>query len=140
MELARDIDGSMPTYVARRIERVLKDKSPKNPRDARVLVLGVTYKPDVADLRESRALDVIERLEAEGIGVSYHDPFHESIGIGDRTLKSVDLEEAVPQHDLVAILTHHSSYDWISIASAAQLVFDARGVTRGIDDPKITRL
>ena len=140
VELARDIDGSMPTYVARRIERVLKDKSPKNPRDARVLVLGVTYKPDVADLRESRALDVIERLEAEGIRVSYHDPFHNSIRLGDRTLKSVELDEAVPEHDLVAILTHHSSYDWAAIAAAARLVFDARGVTRETDDPKITRL
>lgn len=140
VELARDIDASMPTYVARRIEGVLKDKAGKNPRGAKVLALGVTYKPDIADLRESRALDVIERLCEEGIDVSFHDPFHDVIQVGERTLKAVDLEEGLRDNDLVAVLTHHSSYDWDAVVDGAQLVFDARGVTKGMSASNVVRL
>ncbi len=139
VELAREIDDSMPTYVAKRISRALLQGG-LLLKGAKILVLGVTYKPDVADIRESRALDVMERLITEGAEVAFHDPFQERVRVRDQQLERVELDAAIGEADLVAILTHHSSYDWHAIAARASLVFDARGVTRGIPGDNITRL
>ncbi len=139
VELAREIDELMPTYVARRIvDRLATAGVP--PTSAKVFALGVTYKPDVADTRESRALEVLVRLIELGVDVSWHDPFHDVLILRNEVVRRTEVEAGVRQSDLVAVLTHHSSYDWRDIVSQANLVFDARGVTVGMIDPKITRL
>jgi nucleotide sugar dehydrogenase len=139
VELAREVDESMPTYVTKRIARALLEAG-LLLRGSSILVLGVTYKPDVADIRESRAFEVMRLLIEAGANVKYHDPFQEEITVGGKTLRSEELDGAVEAADLVCILTHHSVYDWKDIVARATLVFDARGVTRELDDPKIVRL
>ena len=135
VELAREVDDAMPRYVARRIVEALG-----RPADgARVLALGVTYKPDVADVRESRAPQVLTELAQAGVEVSFHDPFVTDIQLGTDSLSRTSLD-LIDEVDLVAILTHHSSYDWNDVVGRAARVFDARGVTQGLDDPKIVRL
>ena len=138
-ELAREIDDAMPRYVAGRIVDALRGHGIPI-RGASVLCLGVTYKKDVADLRASRPIDVIAELERSEVKVSYHDPFHDSIQVGDSAKAVTPLDQGLDDADLTAILTDHSDYDVRSIVERSTLVFDARGVTRGIRDPKITRL
>lgn len=139
VELAREVDESMPTYVSRRIGQVLL-RSGTPLKDSKILVLGVAYKPDVADIRESRALDVIQKLDEAGAEVWFHDPLVETIELGGSERKRVDLDERIGTADMVVILTHHSAYDWEHIVKQSALLFDARGATVGIEDPKIHRL
>jgi len=135
VELAREVDDAMPRYVARRIIESLG----RDPKGARVLALGVTYKPDVADVRESRAPQVLAQLQREGVEIAYHDPYCATLSVDGRTIERADLAE-VPRADLVAILTHHSVYDWNDVVATSKRVFDARGVTQGMADDKIERL
>jgi UDP-N-acetyl-D-glucosamine dehydrogenase len=139
VELAREVDDAMPTYVIRRMAEVLEGAG-KLVRGSRVLVLGVTYKPDVNDIRESRALEVCRLLVEEGSHLSFHDPFVPDISIAQETYQRVDLEQGLKEADLVAVLTHHSAYDWHDVIARSSLVFDARGVTLGSSDPKVHRL
>ena len=108
---------------------------------ARVLVLGVAYKKDIDDLRESPALTIIELLQKDGAQVSYHDPYFPSIGKGrkyDLQLKCAELSN-LGQYDCVVIVTDHSDYDFARIVEEAQLVVDTRNATRGIASSKIVR-
>lgn len=139
VELAREVDTSMPTYIAKRIGEALIARDVL-ASGANVLALGVTYKPDVGDVRESRAIDVLRELKKMGVNVSYNDPFVAEVDLDGTTLSCAELEPAIEEADLVAILTHHSAYAWHDIVSGAKAVFDARGVTRGIDSPNISRL
>jgi len=139
VELAREVDESMPTYVTRRIEEVLHNAS-KSPSDAKVLLLGVTYKPDVSDTRESRALEVFRLLTEVGAEVWFHDPYVSEVTVGGNIHRGKELNESLEEADLVAVLTHHSSYDWHDVVARSRLIFDARGVTMGMPDPKIHRL
>lgn len=139
VELAREVDVSMPKYVARRIcQTLLDDGIPVE--GARVMLLGLTYKPDVDDIRESRALEVFAELQQSGAEVSFHDPFRQEVIVDGISRTGVELVQGLEQADLVAILTHHSSYDWEDIVPRAARVFDARGVTRGIKAPHVKRL
>ncbi|MHB1319872.1 MAG: UDP binding domain-containing protein, partial [Anaerolineae bacterium] len=98
-----------------------------------VLVLGVAYKPDVADLRESPALTIIELLQERGAVVSYHDPYVPRVPLATgETLEGLAslAREDLALADCVLVHTAHSSYDWLSIARTARLVFDTRGVIR----------
>lgn len=132
IELADVVNTDMPRYVVRRVQDALNDVE-KPLRGSLVLVLGVAYKPDVADLRESPALTVIELLQERGAVVRYHDPHvpHLALATGE-TLEGLEslTDEDVALADCVLVHTAHSSFDWSFIASKAQLIFDTRGVIR----------
>jgi UDP-N-acetyl-D-glucosamine dehydrogenase len=106
---------------------------------AKVLVLGVAYKKDIDDLRESPALTIIELLQKDGAQVSYNDPYFPFIGKGrkyDLQMKRSELKD-LGQYDCVLIVTDHSDYDYKQIVQEAQLVVDTRNATRGIKNAKI---
>ena len=103
------------------------------------MVLGVAYKKDIDDLRESPALTIIELLQKEGAHVSYNDPYIPFVGKGrkyDLQMKSEALER-LQQYDCVVIVTDHSAYDYAKIVEEAQLVVDTRNATKGIQSPKV---
>ena len=104
-----------------------------------MLVLGVAYKKDIDDLRESPALTIIELLQKEGAQVSFNDPYFPFIGKGrkyDLQMKCSSLDN-LKQYDCVLIVTDHSDYDYPRIVEESQLVVDTRNATRGIHSPKI---
>ena len=108
---------------------------------AKVLVLGVAYKKDVDDLRESPALTIIELLRRRGAEVAYNDPYFPRVGRGrhyDLNLDSAPLSD-VGGYDCVMIVTDHSAYDYAGLVRDAQLVIDTRNATRGIESDKIVR-
>jgi UDP-N-acetyl-D-glucosamine dehydrogenase len=108
---------------------------------ARVLILGVAYKKDIDDLRESPALTIIELLQKEGAQVSYHDPYFPFVGKGrkyDLQMKCAELTN-LAQYDCVVIVTDHSDYDYPQIVQESQLVVDTRNATKGIESGKIVR-
>ena len=126
VETAQDINAGMPGYVADRIIEALNDRG-LSVKGARVLALGVTYKPDVGDVRESAALEVLAKLARRGAVVRFHDPFVERITEHGLQLKRSALNDAVVRDaDLVAVLTPHASYDFERVLDRAKLVFDAR--------------
>lgn len=142
IELASEINTGMPRHVVGKIQDALNDNG-KPIKGSRILVLGAAYKPDIDDLRESPALDVIGLLKQKGALVSYHDPFIPSLHHEGWKMESVpNLLEAVRQSNCVVIVTNHSQYDYLSILEAAPLIVDTRnalGVAqRG--NPKIIRL
>ncbi|MFQ5877234.1 MAG: nucleotide sugar dehydrogenase [Acidobacteriota bacterium] len=143
IELAAEINGNMPHYVVTKVVDALNDRS-KSVRDAKVLVLGVAYKKDVGDVRESPALDVIKLLADRGALIRYHDPFVGEITLdGGQVYRSVALDEsALREADLVLIVTDHSSYDYETIVAHAACVLDTRNATRNVrsNREKIRRL
>jgi UDP-N-acetyl-D-glucosamine dehydrogenase len=140
VEHANEVNNRMPAYVVDRIGDALNDAG-KPVRGSRVLAIGVTYKPDVDDRRGSPSVAVIERLAAKGANIAFHDPLVSHLDVAGEMLTSMPLtEEIVRAQDCVAILTAHRSVDYAWIASVASLVFDARGVTMGLDSPNLERL
>jgi len=125
LEEAQAVNDGMPGHIADRVGAILEG-SGMPLSEARLLVLGVAYKPDVGDARESPALRVIELLNDRGASVEFHDPLIDAVEVGDGQLERSDLSEAVARADLVVLLTPHSAYDLKSIATAARVVFDAR--------------
>ena len=129
IELADDVNRSMPEYVVSRVSMALNDRR-RALNGSKVLVLGVAYKRDIDDLRESPSLDVMETLAKRGAEVSYHDPCIPSVIIGERRWESVPLtEQAVSSSDVVVITTDHSAVDYAMVVRRAPLVFDARNAT-----------
>jgi UDP-N-acetyl-D-glucosamine dehydrogenase len=140
IELAGDINNAMPYHVVSSVTRALNQKG-KALKGAKVLVLGVAYKRDIDDLRESPALTIIELLQKDGAQVSYNDPYFPLIGKGrhyDLQMKCVPVED-VPKYDCVLIVTDHSDYDYGWIVGHASLVVDTRNATRGIHADNIVR-
>jgi len=140
IELAGEINTNMPYHVLASIGGALNGHK-KSVNGSRVLVLGVAYKKDIDDLRESPALTIIELLQKEGAVVSYHDPYFPFIGKGrkyDLQMKRSELEK-LGEYDCIVIITDHSDYDYRLIVSEAQLVVDTRNATKGIDSPKVVR-
>src|ERR1700691_3057548 len=140
IELAGEINTHMPYHVLASIGSALNGHK-KSMNGSRVLILGVAYKRDIDDLRESPALTIIELLQKEGAQVSYHDPYFPFIGKGrkyDLQMKRSDLEK-IAEYDCVVIVTDHSDYDYKKIVREAQLVVDTRNATKGIDSPKVVR-
>src|SRR5690625_2120646 len=128
----------MPYYVVQRAQDILNDQG-KAMRDARVLLLGVTYKPNIADQRESPALPVAKHLLAHGAHVEFHDPHVATWTSNGRTLHRVpDLEDALEEADLTILLQQHAEYDVEAIAKRAQFLFDTRGVAEAGE--KVQRL
>ena len=137
IELAGEINTNMPYHVLASVSGALNTQK-KSVNGSRVLVLGVAYKKDIDDLRESPALVIIELLQKEGAQVSYHDPYFPFIGKGrkyDLQMKCAELKN-LGQYDCIVIVTDHSDYDYQRIVQEAQLVVDTRNATRGIDSPK----
>jgi len=115
------------------------NKQKKAINGSKVLVLGVAYKKDIDDLRESPALTIIELLQKEGAAVSYNDPYFPFVGRGrkyDLQMKCASLDN-VGDYDCVLIVTDHSDYDYKKIVNDAKLVVDSRNATRGIKSDKI---
>ncbi|MGN6563445.1 MAG: nucleotide sugar dehydrogenase, partial [Thermomicrobiales bacterium] len=135
--LADEVNAAMPTHVVGLVADALNDAAPPRPlRGAHILVLGVTYKPDVADLRESPSLEVLTLLRAKGANAVYHDPLIPALELDDAVLESVALDEAaVRAADCVVIATDHHDYDWAWLAAHAALIVDTRNATAKIAHP-----
>jgi UDP-N-acetyl-D-glucosamine dehydrogenase len=142
IELATEVNSGMPDHVVDRIAEMLnEDRLAVN--GAKILILGVAYKPDVDDTRESPALDVVARLIERGGDISYYDPYVAECEIGGQMMKSVDLTDAVLKaSDLVVVLTDHSDVDYQRVVTVGPRVFDTRNATAGVesDREKITKL
>ncbi|HKT50829.1 MAG TPA: nucleotide sugar dehydrogenase [Candidatus Angelobacter sp.] len=140
IELAGEINLSMPYHVVAATMEAL-NRQRKSLNGSKVLVLGVAYKKDIDDLRESPALTIIELLQKEGAQVSYNDPFFEYVGHGRKyklEMQNTPLNE-LHRFDVVVIVTDHSSYDYKWIVDNSPLVIDTRNATRGILSDKIVR-
>ncbi|MGA5416930.1 nucleotide sugar dehydrogenase [Streptomyces pseudogriseolus] len=128
-ELAQEVNGRMPRYVVQRAAALLNEHG-KSARGARVLLLGVTYKADLADLQGSPAQEIAVRLMELGASVSYHDPHVPSWNIVDRPVPRADsLYEAAADADLTILLQQHRTYDLQGLSVKAQLLLDTRGAT-----------
>jgi UDP-N-acetyl-D-glucosamine dehydrogenase len=140
IELAGDINTAMPYHVVASVSGAL-NRQKKALNGARVLVLGVAYKKDIDDMRESPSLTIIELLQKEGAAVSYNDPYVAFVG----KLRKFDLQltstplDNLGQYDCVLIVTDHSDYDYARIVRESKLVVDSRNATHGIKAPNIVR-
>jgi UDP-N-acetyl-D-glucosamine dehydrogenase len=144
IELASEINTNMPRYVVSRVMEALNDRD-KTVKGAKILVLGAAYKPDIDDIRESPALDVIGLLQKKGGIVQYHDPYipHIHHEVDGWYLDSVpDLMQAARGADAVVIITNHKVYDYQAIVEASSFVFDSRNATRSLAEglDKVVRL
>jgi UDP-N-acetyl-D-glucosamine dehydrogenase len=142
IELASEINTNMPRYVVSKVQDALNQHC-KSLNGSRILVLGAAYKPDIDDLRESPALDVIGLLREKGGQVTYHDPYvpriiHESWEMDS----APDVMDAVRAADCVVIITNHSAYDYPAILDAARLIVDSRNAMKltGMEHPKVVKL
>jgi UDP-N-acetyl-D-glucosamine dehydrogenase len=139
IELAGEINNAMPYHVISAVSNALNKHKKKAMNGSKILVLGLAYKKDIDDLRESPSLTIIELLQKEGAEVFYNDPFFPSVGRGRKynlNMKNTPLEN-LGQYDAVLIVTDHSSYDYQRIVHESQLVIDSRNATKGIKSPKI---
>src|SRR5512132_2124060 len=140
LEQAQDINAQMPSWVAARIGEALNQHT-KPLKGARVLVLGVAYKPDIGDIRESPPLRVMSALARHGARIAFHDPLVRAVTIDGKELARTELTaRAVAGADLVALLTPHRSYDLDWLAATAGLLFDARNAFGPADRPNLIRL
>ncbi len=142
IELASEINTGMPRYVVGKVQDALNEHG-KALKGSRTLVLGAAYKPDIDDLRESPALDVIGLLGQKGASVSYHDPYIPSLRHDGINLDSVpDLMQAVAQADCVVIVTNHKTYDYQALLRESKLIVDTRNAlgAAGRGNPKVVRL
>jgi UDP-N-acetyl-D-glucosamine dehydrogenase len=140
IELASQINSQKPGFVLQKVIELLNEKS-KSLRGSKVLALGVAYKRDVDDVRESPSLDVMSLLIEKGAVVSYADPYVASVRIGEARVDRVELTpEAVADSDVCILLTDHTAFDRQMIAHAAQLIVDTRNAFKGIVSDKIVRI
>lgn len=132
IELADDINSAMPDYVVGLIGEALNDHK-KSIKGSRILLLGMAYKKDIDDLRESPSLLVYDRLRQKGADLFYHDPFVKSFRYNDETISGIGGEN-IGSYDCVVILTNHSCFDYEAIAKEAKLIVDTRNATKDITD------
>jgi nucleotide sugar dehydrogenase len=133
VELAQEINGRMPAYVMQRAQELLNESGLALSR-SKVLLLGVTYKADIADQRESPARPVARKLAAKGATLTYHDPHVESWEVdGVDVPRSTDLDQALADADLTILLTDHAEYRPKRLAEYARLLLDTRGVLRRVE-------
>jgi UDP-N-acetyl-D-glucosamine dehydrogenase len=140
IELAGEINIRMPYFVIEQTANALNDRC-KSIKGSKILVLGLAYKRDIDDLRESPSLTIIELLREKGAIVAYNDPYFASVGQGrhyDLNMTNTPLEN-LGQYDAVLIVTDHTIYDYAAIVEQAQLVVDTRNATKGISSPKVVR-
>jgi UDP-N-acetyl-D-glucosamine dehydrogenase len=140
IELAGEVNESMPAHVVQYVAKGLNEHK-KAVNGSRILMLGMAYKKDIDDLRESPSLTVIELLREQGAEVLYNDPYFPTVGRGrhyNLNMTCTPLEK-LDQYDCVLIMTDHSDYDYENIVDKARLVVDSRNATKGISSPKIVR-
>ncbi len=142
IELAGEINSAMPEHVVVLTTEGLNEHC-KSVKGSRLLVMGVAYKRDIDDCRESPSLDIIELLAAKGATVEYHDPYVASLRMGEETMTSSPIDAAsLASYDAVIISTDHSGIDYAALVENSKLVLDARNATgkAGIEDDRIIRL
>jgi UDP-N-acetyl-D-glucosamine dehydrogenase len=139
IELAGQINGQMPHFVVSKVQNALNDVA-KPVRGSRIHILGVSYKRDIDDVRESPAIDIMLLLEKLGAEVSYTDPYIPTLKIDGRSWASADLALALQQSDCAVIVTDHHSFDYAAILDAAYLIVDTRNAMKNFSSPKIIRL
>ena len=140
IELAGEVNSDMPYFVIEQIGNGLNEHS-KSIKGSKILVLGLAYKRDIDDLRESPSLTIIELLRDKGATVAYNDPYFPSVGQGRHyalNMTNTPLDN-LAHYDAVIIVTDHSSYDYKAIVEQSKLVIDTRNATKGIQSPKILR-
>lgn len=136
IELASEVTRSMPGYVVAKVADVLNTHE-RSLKGSNILVLGVTYKPDVGDIRESPALDILEMLREKGARVAYHDPFVARLNVDGLNLKCVALNEnRIKNAHCVVIATHHSDCDYEWIVRHARCIVDTRNATKAVAGTK----
>jgi len=141
VEIASEINAAMPEHVIRLISDALNERS-RSVKGSRILVLGVAYKRNIEDVRESPALDIIRLLRARGAHVEYSDPYVPSVSEGlEHPMSSTDgVPEICKDYDCVVVATDHTDFDWPAILDASPLLIDTRNVSAGRDDAHIVRL
>ncbi|HTX41257.1 MAG TPA: nucleotide sugar dehydrogenase [Acidobacteriaceae bacterium] len=140
IELAGEINTQMPYYVVERTGEALNQRR-KPLQGAKILILGIAYKRDIDDLRESPALTIIELLRRRGAAVAYNDPYFARVGQGRHYALNMGCTplDNLAEYDAVLIVTDHSSYDYPRIVRESQLVIDTRNATKGLASPSIVR-
>lgn len=140
IELASEVNSFMPEYVVSKVIDGL-NSARKAVNGSRILLLGAAYKPNVSDVRESPAIDIIHLLQERGAEVAYHDPFVDDLTHEGLDLAAIDLTEtAVSEADCVVIVTDHNSYDWEWIAANAQLIIDSRNAIHVATKGRLVKL
>jgi len=139
IELAGYINGQMPHFVVEKVQNALNDRG-KAVKGSKIHILGVAYKRDIDDVRESPALDIIHLLRRRGATVTYTDPYVPTLRIEDETLFSTDPTEALAQSDCGVIITDHANFDCRALVEVANLIVDTRNALRSLTSEKIIRL
>jgi UDP-N-acetyl-D-glucosamine dehydrogenase len=139
IELAGYINGAMPLFVVDKVQNALNEQS-KPLRGSHVHIMGVAYKKNIDDLRESPALDIIHLLKKRGAQVSYSDPFIEKISADGLELCAEEPAKAAATADCVVIITDHTVFDYAALVKQARLVVDTRNALKGYTSEKIVRL
>ena len=139
IELAGYINGSMPHFVADKVQQALNEQA-KAVKGSHIHVAGVAYKRNIDDLRESPALDVILLLKKRGAKITYSDPYVSSLRLDGIYLESEDLVALAPLADCVVIITDHSKFDYKGLLGSAKLIVDTRNAMKGFQSDKIVRL
>ena len=129
IELADTVNSGMPSYVVTRIGEILNDRT-RSIKGSKVLIVGVAYKRDVSDMRESPAIDVIELLHQKGAHIDYVDPFVPEFREGTTVIHSQPADIDASGYDIAVIVTDHTQFDYTRILATAPVVFDTRAVTR----------
>jgi UDP-N-acetyl-D-glucosamine dehydrogenase len=140
IELAGEVNEGMPAHVVQSVAKALNQHK-KAMNGARILMLGMAYKKDIDDLRESPSLTVIELLREQGAEVLYNDPYFPTVGRGrhyNLNMTCTPLKD-LAQYDCVLIMTDHSDYDYKAIVNESQLVVDSRNATKGVHSHKVVR-
>jgi UDP-N-acetyl-D-glucosamine dehydrogenase len=140
IELAGEVNGQMPDFVAQTVGKALNQRK-KALNGSKILMLGMAYKKDIDDLRESPSLTIIELLRQEGAEVLYNDPYIPTVGRGrhyNLNMTSTPLD-SLEQYDCVLIVTDHSDYNYEEIVQKSQLIVDSRNATKGIVSEKIVK-
>jgi UDP-N-acetyl-D-glucosamine dehydrogenase len=140
IELASEINSSMPAYVVDKVVSALNDES-KAVKGSRILILGVAYKPNVGDLRESPALDIIHLLSERGAILSFNDPHVDNLSDEGVDVPGVPLtDHNLQDADCVVIVTHHDAFDWQRIGKQARLIVDTRHVVDSSGQARVVTL
>jgi len=139
IELAGYVNGQMPHFVVEKVQNALNE-SRLAVKGSRIHILGVAYKRDIDDVRESPALDIIHLLQRRGATVTFSDPYVPSIRVEDQLLMASDPDQAIPEADCTVVITDHSDVDYGLVVARSRLVVDTRNALRGITSEKITRL
>jgi UDP-N-acetyl-D-glucosamine dehydrogenase len=138
IELAGYINGQMPHFVVDKVQTALNDAG-KPVKGSHIHILGVAYKKDIEDLRESPALDVMMLLQRRGARLSYSDPHVPELQLGDAVLRAQP-ETLAGEADCAVVITNHSAFDYPRIAASARLIVDTRNALKGVNSPHIVRL